>query len=68
MKGVSELIKEHDERLKSPESTDSGDEFLSFHMTQIKFLQNERLAHLIVMLFVIFISLLFFTLFLFSVD
>lgn len=60
MKGMTEFIREHEERLKSA-SFDK--DFLSFHLTQIEFLQHERLAHLLVMLFVIFGFLTFFILY-----
>ena len=61
MRGISELIKEHDRRLADVEF---GEDFLSFHLKQISFLQHERLIHLIVMMFVILFSLVFLTLFL----
>jgi hypothetical protein len=61
MRGVTEFIKTHNASLKR----DVMDEnFLSYHLKQISFLQHERLVHLIVMLFVIFTVLLFFSLFL----
>jgi len=62
MRGMTEFIKRHNESLKREPLDDS---FLSFHLKQIRFLQHERLVHLIVMLFVIFASLFFFSLFLF---
>ena len=61
MRGVSELIKKHNELLKRD---DFDENFISYHLKQINFLQHERLVHLIVMLFVIFADLLFFSLFL----
>jgi len=61
MRGVSDYIKEYNEELKE-EKHDK--EFLLFHLTQIGFLQHERLVHLIVMLFVIFCALTFMALFL----
>ncbi len=62
MRGMSEFIREHNERIKQ----DAFDEnLLSYHLQQIHFLQHERLIHLMVMLFVIFAALLFFSLFLF---
>jgi len=60
MKGMTEFIREHEERLKGA-SFDK--EFLSFHLRQIEFLQHERLVHLLVMLFVIFGFLTFFILY-----
>ncbi len=62
MRGVSELIKEHKEAIKGA-IFDEG--FLSYHLTQIGFLQHERLVHLLVMLFVILCALIFLGLFLF---
>ena len=62
MKGVTEFIKEHKEILKQDRR---DEEFLKYHLTQIRFLQHERLVHLIVMLFVIFCMLTFIALFLF---
>ncbi|MCP5108127.1 MAG: hypothetical protein GY950_32365 [bacterium] len=60
MKGVTELIKDHEERLKKV-SFDEG--FLDFHLAQVRFLQHERLVHLLVMLFVMFSFLVFFILY-----
>lgn len=65
MRGISEFIKAHEERLKKYLF---DEDFLSYHLKQIKFLQHERLVHLIVMLFVMFLFLLFFTLFLIFND
>jgi hypothetical protein len=62
MRGVTEFIKEHNERLANEEF---GGDFPSFHLKQIGFLQHERLVHLIVMMFVIIFSLIFLALFLF---
>ena len=62
MKGMSEFIKEHEERLKTSSFTEN---FLTYHLLQVRFLQHERLIHLIVMLFVMFAFLLFLVLFLF---
>ena len=61
MRGVSELIKEHNSRLMKKEF---DMEFLSFHLTQIGFLQHERLAHLIVLMFIALFSLISLALFL----
>ncbi|MBN2060142.1 MAG: hypothetical protein JW882_06965 [Deltaproteobacteria bacterium] len=61
MRGVSEFIKEHNSRLATGEF---DKDFPSFHLTQIGFLQHERLIHLIVMMFIILFSLVFLTLFL----
>jgi len=61
MRGITEFIKRHNESLKRDNFDDN---FLSYHLKQINFLQHERLVHLIVMLFVIFAALLFFSLFL----
>ena len=61
MLGMSEFIRKHNECLNK----DHFDEnLLSYHLKQIHFLQHERLIHLIVMLFVIFSALFFFSLFL----
>lgn len=61
MRGVSEYIKEY-KKILNKERYDK--DFLSFHLTQIKFLQHERLVHLLVMLFVIICALIFMALFL----
>ena len=61
MQGVTELITAHEQRLQEAEFTT---EFSAFHLTQIRFLQHERLVHLLVMLFVILVCLLFLALFL----
>ena len=61
MRGVSEFIKEHNTFLKT-KGLDK--ETLSYHRTQIDFLQHERLIHLIVMLFVILCFLFFLCLYL----
>ena len=61
MRGVSELIKEHEKKL-GDEGFDEN--FSAFHLIQIGFLQHERLVHLIVMMFVILFSLVFLALFL----
>ena len=62
MRGMTEFIREHREYLKKDLN---NEEFLSYHLTQIHFLQHERLVHLLVMLFVIFCMLTFLALFLF---
>ena len=62
MLGMTEFIKSHNESLKREVFDET---FLSYHLKQIIFLQHERLIHLIVMLFVIFAVLFFFSLFLF---
>jgi uncharacterized membrane protein len=62
MRGVTELIREHQALL---EEDRSDADFLSYHLKQIGFLQHERLVHLLVMLFVIFCMLTFMALFLF---
>lgn len=62
MRGVSEFIKEHEQRLKK---TSFDEDFLSYHLQQIQFLQHERVVHLIVMLFVMFCFLLFLLLYIF---
>lgn len=62
MRGVSELIKKHNESLKREHYDET---FMLYHLEQIRFLQHERFVHLIVMLFVIFSALFFFSLFLF---
>ena len=59
---MSEFIKEHEERLKR---SSFNEDFLAFHLHQVRFLQHERLVHLIVLLFVMFSFLLFLVLFLF---
>lgn len=61
MKGMSEFIKIHAERLGN---TSFDEEFLDFHLEQIRFLQHERLVHLLVMLFVMICLITFFILFL----
>jgi predicted RND superfamily exporter protein len=58
--GVSRFIREHEERLKKA-SFDR--DFLSFHLEQTRFLQHERLVHLLVMLFVMAVFLVFFILY-----
>lgn len=62
MRGVTELIREHRAFLKEDRY---DEEFLSYHLKQIGFLQHERLVHLLVMLFVILCMLTFMALFLF---
>ena len=61
MKGVSQLIREHEERLSGAEF---DDDFLRYHRTQIEFLQHERLVHLLVMLFIGLLCIGFLVLFL----
>jgi len=61
MRGMTDFIKEHEKKLA--EQPLRG-EFLSYHLNQIKFLQHERLVHLLVTLFVMAALLVFFTLFL----
>ena len=61
MRGMSEFIKDHERQLA--QTPLSGD-FISYHLTQVHFLQHERLVHLLVMLFVMAVFLLFFVLFL----
>ena len=58
---VSNLIKEHNKIL---EKTVFDENFLAFHLRQIKFLQHERLIHLLVTLFIGFCLLAFLCLFL----
>lgn len=62
MKGMSEFIVQHNKTLQN---TEFGPEFLAYHLTQIQFIQHERLAHLIVMLFVMLSALICLALFLF---
>lgn len=62
MRGMTEYLREYSEILKEDRR---DEEFLSFHLKQIGFLQHERLVHLIVMLFVIICALIFLSLFLF---
>ncbi len=62
MRGVSDFIKEHNTFLKT-KGLDRDS--LPYHLIQIRFLQHERLIHLIVMLFVIACFLLFLCLYLF---
>jgi len=57
MRGITEFIKRHNESLKRDNFDDN---FLSYHLKQINFLQHERLVHLIVMLFVIFAVFMYF--------
>ena len=61
MRGVSELIKEHNKRLANDEF---DKDFQSFHLSQIGFLQHERLVHLIVLMFIALFSLISLSLFL----
>ena len=61
MKGVTELINEHNEHIQTCRH---DEKFFTHHLVQISFLQHERLVHLIVMLFVILASLIFLGLFL----
>lgn len=61
MRGMTEFIRDHEERLKKA-SFDGG--FWEFHRHQILFLQHERLVHLLVMLFVLLAFLAFLILFL----
>ena len=56
MRGMTEFIQEHEGRLKTAPMDEA---FLSYHLTQIGFLQHERLVHLLVMLFVIACALFF---------
>jgi hypothetical protein len=65
MKGMTEFIKVHEKKL---ESASFDNDFLSYHLTQIRFLQHERLVHLLVMLFVMAAFLVFFRLFLIFQD
>ncbi len=58
---MNEFIEEHEKKL---EKGIFDQDFLAYHLTQVSFLQHERLAHLLVMLFVIFSFLLFLVLFL----
>ena len=60
MRGVTELIREHDTWLKTRGLTGAD---LDHHLTRIGFLQHERLVHLIVMLFVALCALLFLVLY-----
>ena len=62
MRGMTEFIREHEGNLKKASMDEA---FLSYHLTQIGFLQHERLAHLLVMLFVIAGALFFLGMFLF---
>jgi len=59
---VSKFIQDHDETLAKAVF---DKDFLAFHLTQIKFLQHERLIHLLVTLFISFCLLTFLVLFLF---
>ncbi len=61
MKGVSQLIREHEAALPEAEF---NDDFLRYHRTQIEFLQHERLVHLIVMLAIGLLCIGFLVLFL----
>ena len=63
MRGISEFIKEHNAFLQT-KGLDKHT--LPYHLSQIHFLQHERLVHLVVMLFVILCSLIFLGLYLFS--
>lgn len=61
MRGVSEYIRIHEKTLKEAVFTD---DFLAFHLTQVRFLQHERFIHLLVMLFTFLAVVIFFLLFL----
>ncbi len=65
MKGMSEFIKAHEKKL---ENASFDEDFLSYHLQQVGFLQHERLVHLLVMLFVMAAFLVFFVLFLLIQD
>ncbi len=65
MKGMSEFIVQHNEELQSEKFEQ---EFLLYHLTQIRFLQHERLIHLIVMLFVMLSALICLGFFLFHTN
>jgi Ca2+/Na+ antiporter len=65
MKGMTEFIKAHEKKL---ETASFDEDFLSYHLEQIRFLQHERLVHLLVMLFVMAAFLVFFVLFLLFQD
>ena len=62
MRGMTEFIREHEGRLKKAPMDEA---FLCYHLTQIGFLQHERLVHLLVMLFVIAGALFFLAMFFF---
>jgi len=62
MKGMSEFIAQHKEDLKTGKLEK---DILCYHLNQIRFLQHERLIHLIVMLFVMLSALICLSLFLF---
>jgi hypothetical protein len=65
MKGISEFIKAHEKKLAD---ASFDEDFLAYHLTQIRFLQHERLVHFLVMLFVMVALLVFFALFLIFQD
>ena len=56
MKGMTEFIKAHEKKM---ETASFDEDFLSYHLQQIRFLQHERLVHLLVMLFVMAAFLVF---------
>jgi hypothetical protein len=62
MKGMTEFIGVYEQRL---DKASFDKDFFQFHQEQIRFLQHERLVHLMVMLFVMTALLIFFVLFLF---
>ena len=72
MKGISEFIKEHNAYLQTQASGTPGtsapldQQALAFHLIQIRFLQHERLVHLMVMLFIALAALICLGIYLFS--
>lgn len=52
---MNKFIKEHNSYLEKVKEKKITPEILEYHDRQIKWLQHERLAHLFVMLFVMFI-------------
>ena len=60
MHSFSKLIEQHNIYIKSNKNSPN---FHEYHLIQIGFLQKERLAHLLVTLFIVFSTLVFFLLF-----
>lgn len=63
MRGMTEFIRAHNNYLHREGLAETNTDY---HLTQIAFLQHERLVHLIVMLFVAFCALVCLGLFLFT--
>ena len=69
MKGISDFIKEHNAYLHTVTSATNApldQQALAYHLIQIRFLQHERLVHLMVMLFIALAALVCLGIYLFS--